>query len=266
MFNVISLGAGVQSSTMALMAAHGEITPMPDCAIFADTQAEPRKVYEWLGWLAPRLPFPVLTVTAGDLMKTSTEPRISGKSGKPYMSHMIPAYTINEDGTKGNYFRQCTDKHKLTPLRKKIDELRGGQEVTVWIGISTDEAHRMKPSNKAGIIHRWPLIDHSVSRDGCLRWMKAKDYPTPPRSACIFCPYKRDAEWLRLKTESPHEFQEAVSYEKLLQATALSVPRMTGVPYLHDSRIQLDRVDFRSAEDAGQQSMFGNECEGMCGV
>ena len=33
----LSLGAGVQSTTMALMAAHGEIGPMPDCAIFADT-------------------------------------------------------------------------------------------------------------------------------------------------------------------------------------------------------------------------------------
>ena len=36
--NIISLGAGVQSSTMALMAAHGELTPQPDYAIFADTQ------------------------------------------------------------------------------------------------------------------------------------------------------------------------------------------------------------------------------------
>jgi hypothetical protein len=33
MLRVISLGAGVQSSTMALMAAQGEIGPMPDCAI-----------------------------------------------------------------------------------------------------------------------------------------------------------------------------------------------------------------------------------------
>jgi hypothetical protein len=39
---VISLGAGVRSTTMALMAAHGEITPMPDAAIFADTQWEPK--------------------------------------------------------------------------------------------------------------------------------------------------------------------------------------------------------------------------------
>ncbi|NTJ45305.1 hypothetical protein G6L28_22315 [Agrobacterium larrymoorei] len=32
----LSLGAGVPSTTIALMAAHGEIAPMPDCAISAD--------------------------------------------------------------------------------------------------------------------------------------------------------------------------------------------------------------------------------------
>ena len=53
MLNVLSLGAGVQSSTLALMAAHGEIEPMPDCAIFADTGDEPKDVYEWLKWLRP---------------------------------------------------------------------------------------------------------------------------------------------------------------------------------------------------------------------
>jgi hypothetical protein len=38
---VLSLGAGVQSTTLALLAAHGEVGPMPDCAIFADTRWEP---------------------------------------------------------------------------------------------------------------------------------------------------------------------------------------------------------------------------------
>ena len=33
----LSLGADIQSMTMALMAAHGEIGPMPDVALFADT-------------------------------------------------------------------------------------------------------------------------------------------------------------------------------------------------------------------------------------
>lgn len=54
------LGAGVQSTTLALMAAHGEIGPMPDCAIFADTHWEPKAVYDHLNWLmSPNvLPFP----------------------------------------------------------------------------------------------------------------------------------------------------------------------------------------------------------------
>ena len=56
MKNIISLGAGVQSSVMALMAAKGEITPMPDCAIFADTGWEPKRVYEWLDWLEDERP------------------------------------------------------------------------------------------------------------------------------------------------------------------------------------------------------------------
>ena len=40
---VISLGAGVQSSAMFLMACHGEIAGV-DAAIFADTQQEPASV------------------------------------------------------------------------------------------------------------------------------------------------------------------------------------------------------------------------------
>ena len=40
---ILSLGAGVQSSTLALMIEKGEI-PMVDAAIFADVGAEPKKV------------------------------------------------------------------------------------------------------------------------------------------------------------------------------------------------------------------------------
>ncbi len=65
----LSLGAGVQSTTLALMAAHGEIGPMPDCAIFADTGWEPQAVYDHLAWLmSPNvLPFPVHIVSDGNI-------------------------------------------------------------------------------------------------------------------------------------------------------------------------------------------------------
>lgn len=64
----LSLGAGVQSSTLALMIAHGELEPV-EAAIFADTGWEPRKVYEWLDWLEKQLPFPVHRVQRGDLRR-----------------------------------------------------------------------------------------------------------------------------------------------------------------------------------------------------
>jgi hypothetical protein len=65
---VLSLGAGVQSSTLLLMAVHGEV--QIDRAIFADTGWEPRGVYDWLGGLqlaAGHAGIPVDIVSAGNL-------------------------------------------------------------------------------------------------------------------------------------------------------------------------------------------------------
>ena len=44
---VLSLGAGVQSSAMAVMSARSDLPPV-DCAIFADTGYEPKMVYKYL--------------------------------------------------------------------------------------------------------------------------------------------------------------------------------------------------------------------------
>src|SRR5258708_5526165 len=97
--HILSLGAGVQSSTMALMAAHGEITPMPIAAVFADTQAEPPSVYTWLDWLEKQLPFPVHRVTAGDLEAEGKRIRISAK-GRKYPRTNIPYFTLSSTGEK----------------------------------------------------------------------------------------------------------------------------------------------------------------------
>lgn len=48
---ILSLGAGVQSSTVLLMAARGELEYEIDGAIFSDTQWEPKVVYDWLAFL-----------------------------------------------------------------------------------------------------------------------------------------------------------------------------------------------------------------------
>jgi 3'-phosphoadenosine 5'-phosphosulfate sulfotransferase (PAPS reductase)/FAD synthetase len=100
---VLSLGAGVQSSCVALMIAAGEL-PMVDCAIFADTQWEPKKVYLWLDWLEKQLPFPVYRVTAGDLRANVLESK--NTTGSRFAS--IPWFILDPKGKEGMGRRQCT--------------------------------------------------------------------------------------------------------------------------------------------------------------
>lgn len=261
-FSVISLGAGVQSSTMALMAAHGEITPMPECAIFADTQAEPESVYRWLDWLEPKLPFPVHRVTKGNLGEAALRVRTS-KAGNKYSQHTIPAFISTDRGAVGLLMRQCTQDFKIDMLMRKVRELRKGRDAVQWIGISLDEIHRMKPSRLPYVEHRWPLIDLRMRRYDCLRWMKSHGYTEPPRSACVFCPYHSNAEWRRLRDDEPEAFERAAQFERDLQETARAIGEWRGVPFLHRSLVPLETVDL--AADS-HPDLFGNECEGMCGV
>jgi hypothetical protein len=265
MLNIISLGAGVQSSTMALMAAAGEITPMPDCAIFADTGAEPRKVYEWLTWLETLLPFPVHRVSRGNL-RTQI---VDSMAGLGKMNGRPPFFT--QSG--GMLRRQCTHDFKLLPLHAKVRELvglkprqRAPKEVQAvqWIGISTDEAARQKPSIHSFVTHRWPLIEVNMSRTDCLHKFDKAGLPRPPKSACTFCPYHDNAMWRDMKENDPQSFADAVLIDETVRP---GIGQRNKEPwFLHRSRKPLSEVDFRTAKDAGQQSMFDDECEGMCGV
>lgn len=270
---VLSLGAGVQSTTIALMAAVGEIEP-PDLAIFADTQSEPAAVLGHLWWLAGQLPYPLYVVSHGSLDADSTRIRTSVKSGFKGVKSLIPAYVLSPDGKPGMMGRKCTLDYKINPIERMLRQLLGIKRVTSkvvlveqWIGISIDEAQRMKPSRKPWIKISWPLIDARMSRADCLRWMKEHGYPEPPRSACYFCPFHSDAEWRRMQADEPEEFAKAVEYEKRLsEGYNKSENLRSEGAFLHSSRVPLDEVTFKNVPDRLQVSLFGNECEGLCGV
>lgn len=254
---------------MSLMAACGEITPMPVAAIFADTQAEPASVYRWLDWLEKELPFPVHRVTKGDLQAISLTLRKRKDAETHWAKTLIPSYIKNPDGTRGIMQRACTYDFKVVPLTRmalKIMKQHEAQSVVQWIGISVDEIYRMKPSRDERIEHRWPLVDLRISRERCKQWMESNGYPEPPRSACVFCPYHNDREWRRLRDEEPDAWFRAVRFEKDLQAIKKQTDNTKGVPFLHNSLIPLEQIDFSTEEERGQMGLFGNECEGMCGV
>jgi len=105
----ISLGGGVQSSFMTIWAALGKITPMPMAAIFADTQDEPRAVYDYLNYIESELPFPIIRVSKGSLSDAALRVRTSRKTGLNYLKPSLPVFMRRANGDDGMMPRQCTN-------------------------------------------------------------------------------------------------------------------------------------------------------------
>ena len=287
-YRALSLGAGVQSSVLALLLSRQDTRlaalgyAKPDCAIFADTGWEPGYVYKHLDWLETQLEYPVIRVSVGNIEKNLQN--AVTVTGHQFVD--VPFYLVNPDGTKGSVRRQCTTHYKITPIQARIRFEAGGKprrlfpkdkHVEIWLGISSDEILRMKPSREHWITHRWPLIDLGWSRYDCQQWFSG-EYPGRhlPRSACVICPYRSNQNWLEMKRHDPKSFDEAVNFDNQLRGRTTTPIRQTlrGRPYLHNTRRPLATViaEFERAADvldgrtAEHYNPFNNECEGMCGV
>jgi len=271
---ILSLGAGVQSSTLALMIEKGEI-PMVNAGIFADVKGEPQAVYDWLNYLKTQITkFPIYIVTYRDLKKD-----IFDASKGDFKAFTAPFYTKNiETGKKGMLRRQCTADYKIKPVIKKIRELLGlkkgerrkeGTEVELLMGISRDEVQRMKINPIKYIKNIYPLIDKNFRRSNCLDWMEKNNFPKPPRSACTFCPFHSATEWKEIK-KNKKEWDEVVALDKAIRSQERFKKKNKGSAslkdeiYLHSSCKPIDEVEFDQKTD--QLDLFTNECEGYCGV
>lgn len=246
---VISLGWGVQSFTLAAMAALGDIEPI-DAAIHADTTHERSATYEfaakWTPWLEER-GVRVVTVTPPDAVPVDR-----------YGGVMLPAYSATAKG--GKFDRQCTDNWKRKTIRRWLQANRKRQPVTMLLGISRDEFWRAKDSDVKYIKNVWPLLfDKNMTRGDCVEYLTAHGLDVPTKSACVFCPFQRKSEWREIK-DNAADWQKAIAADLLI--------RKTRPPYdlfVHSSRIPLVDVDLSTPEDHGQLRLINEECDsGYC--
>lgn len=280
-YRALSLGAGVQSSVLALLLSRSDPRlvewgyPKPDAAVFADTGWEPEYVYRHLNWLEEELDYPLIRVSDGSLKTNLRQGRTV--SGHRFVD--VPLFTRDENGKKGMLRRQCTTHYKIKPIYREIRKRAGGKRgrrfpkdthAEMWLGISLDEAARMKPSREAWVKHRWPLVNIGMTRRDCIEWF-ASEYPGRhlPRSACVICPYRSDQHWLELKESEPASYEEAVKFDRWLRSSTKTPVRklLDGIPYLHSARRPLASVVAEiETEGVNGDNHFNNECDGHCGV
>jgi hypothetical protein len=244
---VLSLGAGVQSSTLLLLAAEGAIAPV-DAAIFSDTGWEPRAVYDHLDRLEAEVAgpagIPIYRVTAGNIRDDALDP--------VHRFASMPLYVKNPDGTEGMARRQCTSEYKLKPIKRKVRDLLGyvhpnrvpaGVFAQQLIGISTDEQHRARLSDVNYAQNVFPLLDLGWSRRACLAYLEDRGWASTPKSACIGCPFHGNRAWRHLRDTSPDEWADAVDFDASIRAGSARAlaqgQELRGSMYLHRSRVPL---------------------------
>jgi 3'-phosphoadenosine 5'-phosphosulfate sulfotransferase (PAPS reductase)/FAD synthetase len=270
----LSLGAGVQSTVLLMLAIRGEIE-RPDHVIFADTGFEPAAVYrhvEWCRRQSEKAGIPFHVVKAPLDMREDFEAFERGD--KKYFDARPPLY-VTQCGEVGNSQarRQCTDRAKIRPVQRKQIELLGratarglpdGIAITM-VGISTDEARRAAPSREKWIDRVFPLIDPlKMSRADCQAWWE-KHYPHVRlvASSCVICPYKTPAMWAAMKRDQPEDWMQATEYDARMRAAyELRTGQST---YLHRDFLPLDQAELNE----GQGSLALDDeiyCAGGCGL
>lgn len=272
MLRVLSLGMGLQSVTLAFMSASGDL-PMLDAAIFADTGHEKRATYEYLDYLRPLLPFPISVVRreGPDLGEHALANVDLPKDGR----QQLPFYTLAPDGEKGMLPKQCNSDWKKRVVHREIARMIREQTgvghlpaepvVEEWLGMTSDELSRLSVSEKRYIHHRYPLVEEPFcfKRAQCETWLIEGGFRTPPRSACIFCPFQRNDEWRDMRDDHPLDFAEACDFD---DETRVPYIGFEGQSFVHRSRVPLRKADLSTPEDYGQSAIYFGCGDGICGT
>lgn len=232
---VWSYGGGVQSAAIAVLIHQGAL-PRPDLSVIADTGREAQSTWDYMrNVVIPLLDFEI-EVASHDLATVD----LRGANGDV----LIPAFTAT-----GKLPTFCSTEWKKRVVRRWLRQ-RGVESCRLWLGISTDEVGRAKPSDTEWIEHHYPLLfDVPLSRSECFQKVIGAGLPEPPRSSCWCCPHRQDAEWRALP---PEELEKAAGLEDDLRATDNGL-------YLHRSRVPLREVNLND----GQADLWG-ECDGYC--
>ena len=285
---IIAHGGGVQTKALYLMSATRIITKA-DFAIMADPGAEKEGTYKELMWLKKwNKENNGIPIIQSHKKSTIKEDLLNGTNTTGNRFASIPAYTKNDDGTFGMLKRQCTREYKIEVVDKEIRDLynliphQRFPKTEIWMGITLDEIERAKPSNRK---EKWKIkvfpflnlkmewidnelittekkfFDKPMRRYDCVQWLMANDYTVPPKSACVFCPFQENGSWNETKSSEPE------TWEKVVIPVDAGIRNSTkkGIRqpiFLHKSCKPINEIDFST----NQTDLFGEECEGYCGL
>lgn len=197
MRNYLSFGAGVNSVALYLLMVEQGIEFE---AVFSDTGCEWPETYHYIA-----------------MFQWWTK-----ANGLPSIKILRPSHNLMDECKKYNLvpsimLRWCTDKFKRKIIYKYCES-----PSFMHIGFALDESKRASVNNQKGFENRYLLIEHEITRAGCIEIIRKAGLTIPRKSGCYICPFQRVGQWKELRRNHPELFCRAVNLEKanILQRVA----------------------------------------------
>lgn len=193
---IVSFGAGVQTTALAILVAQGKITA--DAFVFADTKGEKPETYEYM----QALTIPLLNQVGIPFKWLKNTSKYDGES--------LYDFSVKHQYLPGMPKRQCSAHFKASVIHRAFPK------AIKMIGFNTDELSRAE--NPIHVKAEFPLIKLGLSGNDCTRIVQNYGWPIPVKSSCFFCPYQRPFEWNWIKGRHPDLFQKCLDLENAMYA------------------------------------------------
>jgi len=190
--NYLSFGGGVNSVALYLL--------MQDLgvefeAVFVDHGGDWPETYEYVDYfIKTGRPITVLKPSANTVEKI-----VFGS---------IIEYMKFRKITPSRGSRLCTDRFKTVPIYKYV-----GTPCWMHIGFAVDESGRASINTEKGVENRYLLIEHGITRQGCIDIIKAAGLEIPMKSGCYICPFQSLLQFKQLRKKHPELFCKAMGLE-----------------------------------------------------
>lgn len=253
-----SCGGGRQSAAIAVLIEQGKL-PVPERAVISDTSREKATTWRYLEqFIEPAMRRVGLSVEIVPHRYSRVD--LYDKSD----SLLIPAFTKGGEGQLRTF---CSGEWKRDAIYRWLREPERGygqaQPIIQWLGFSSNEKGRCKPSKfKWANIH-WPLImgyGHCLTAVECSQLVVAHGWDEPPESCCWMCPFQSNRQWKKQQVDEPDDHAKAVEFDQRITAA----DERDGL-FVHFSGVPLSEANLEESLTAQQPLAFGRGCEsGLC--
>lgn len=269
---ILSFGAGMQSTALALMSCENAVqvpapyplVPVYDAVIFCDLGLEPPWVKAQMEFTKRAcenagIPFYVLdTPLYKDFTENFGERRAIS----------IPWWTLGNDGHKSKMPRNCTIDYKVDRISKfvrwELLRYRKGQRLRpedvkgheMHMGFSAEEARRCKESKSPMFVNKFPLVDMGLTRADNYKYILEEWGLNTKASACAFCPFHKNFFYQYIRENEPETYQAVVGVDHLLRDKNPKPP-MDSDLFISRSRKRIEDLTPADCNDA--------ECFEYCG-